>query len=535
MALHPDTKRDALRRVPFLSRFDDKGLDAVGGVLRPRRWSAEEVVYRQGDSGDALLVVVEGRLAVHVRADSGGDVEVASVLPGEIVGEMACVDPGPRAATVVASEETRALELDRNLLQSLIKYAPEMASAWLSSILELLAKRVQETHARVEAELARRGLTMAPNEPGPPAARPPMFDEAGRIDLRSVPCLKPFTREELATFVKAAPARRLPAGTELCRENVRSVGCFIVAAGTCDVVRTVGGQERIIAMLPHGSLVEPLALVDSTPHTVTVRLRTDGVVMPLARRDFQKLVAAVEPFAVKLLEQLAISAVRQLRTTTRQLARVTRHDPPAAPRSAQPPTSAPWRPEDLPTTVVDRVHVVTPPPRRPSFDAPTIPPIRPEDLPPHIRVHVREANARAVGGVLTGPHAPWGSAAGPSGRVQASTGPQTPPSGERLRASTGPQAPPGERIRATNAPQPPPERLRTPTAPQPPPRARPAVDAVTPPPVAVGSNARNEDEQLSDVFAYLSKSAKSWGVSIDDVKVAPNATGNAPRTSPHER
>ncbi len=82
--LHPDTMREAVRRVPFLARLSPASIEALVSLLGARRLGEDEVLYKEGDPGDALMMVVSGRLSVRVRSTaSTQDAEVAAVsTPG---------------------------------------------------------------------------------------------------------------------------------------------------------------------------------------------------------------------------------------------------------------------------------------------------------------------------------------------------------------------------------------------------------------------------------------------------------------------
>ncbi len=355
--LHPDTMREALKRVPFLSSFDAATLDAVGSMLGARRLDEGQALYRQGEQGDSMMIVVSGRLAVRVRSSSsprataavlppGGErsslprmdgaqqssqetdeIEVAAVYPGEVVGEMACVDPGPRSASVVATKASQVLELSRTTLRTFLDHAPKVAVAVVGAVIGLLARRVRDTNGRIEAEMGRRGITTGCRVT---AALPPLTgvgQEDGRVDLRQVACLKGFSNAELEALVKVAPPKSYGDGTVLCREGEPGDSCFIVAKGVVIIVRVVAGMERVMAVLEAGSLVGQMALVDRSPRSATVCVRGEAVVLTLHQRAFGQLLSNVHPFAVKFQEQIAVAGTRQLRLANQRFAGLVERSP----------------------------------------------------------------------------------------------------------------------------------------------------------------------------------------------------------------
>ena len=122
-------KREVIRRVRAFSGLGDDECDAVLGVLRAQRGNPGDTLFREGDPGDALMIVLEGQLVARVRTQTGTEEEVARLGPGEVVGEMAFVDAEPRSATVSTPGGATVLTFTRGALASLKKSAPRVASA----------------------------------------------------------------------------------------------------------------------------------------------------------------------------------------------------------------------------------------------------------------------------------------------------------------------------------------------------------------------------------------------------------------------
>ncbi len=152
-------------------------------ALRPRTLADAEVLFRQGDPGDTMVIVATGVLGVQVRRLDGGEAPVAVVSEGEVVGEMACVDPYARTATVVAKGRTVVYELRRDALEALRTVAPAVASAVVGAVIRDVTKRLRDVNGTIEAELG--GGSAVPSVHGgvrgaPPTAPPSSGPEAQR-------------------------------------------------------------------------------------------------------------------------------------------------------------------------------------------------------------------------------------------------------------------------------------------------------------------------------------------------------------------
>ncbi|MDP9362936.1 MAG: cyclic nucleotide-binding domain-containing protein, partial [Chloroflexota bacterium] len=91
-----------LAEVPLFSSLPPSVLDELARASRVRRYPAGQVLWTEGDPGDALLVLEAGQLRISRFAPSGEEVVLAVVEPPAAVGELALLDGAPRSATVTA-------------------------------------------------------------------------------------------------------------------------------------------------------------------------------------------------------------------------------------------------------------------------------------------------------------------------------------------------------------------------------------------------------------------------------------------------
>ena len=107
--------------------FPDMDPEGLAEIERAVEWvtlDAGEVLFRQGDTGDAAYLVVSGRLRVAVADRDGSERVAADVGRGELVGEMALVDDSPRNATVYAARDTDLARVPGEVLLDLIHRYP---------------------------------------------------------------------------------------------------------------------------------------------------------------------------------------------------------------------------------------------------------------------------------------------------------------------------------------------------------------------------------------------------------------------------
>lgn len=113
-----------LGQVSLFAGLDVLKLHQIGNSMKRRKVAADEIVIRQGDTGNEMFVVESGRLEASVVTEDGKDIGVVKVYgAGEYFGELAIMGNGDvqRSATVTATDEGTLLLLERDVVSSLLQ------------------------------------------------------------------------------------------------------------------------------------------------------------------------------------------------------------------------------------------------------------------------------------------------------------------------------------------------------------------------------------------------------------------------------
>lgn len=122
-------------------------LHTLAALTRCLSFAPQERVICQGDPGDTLYLVVQGRLQVVQQQATGQSHGVVELGPGEIFGEMSVCTGEPRAASVYCLEESILLEVERDDLVPLMKQDPEVLER-LSTLISAREQRLKEVSER---------------------------------------------------------------------------------------------------------------------------------------------------------------------------------------------------------------------------------------------------------------------------------------------------------------------------------------------------------------------------------------------------
>ncbi len=179
-----------MREVPLLARLADDDLQALGSRGKLRKYSPGSVIFHEGEPGDALHVVYDGRVRISTLSGGGSEATLALVGKGDFFGEFALLDGGPRSASATAVASTTTFVVTRDDFVAWITERPRAALALLET-LSLRLRRTDEAFAdlsflELPQRLAKKLVSLASDGHG----RKP-----GRIDI---------TQSELASMLSVS-------------------------------------------------------------------------------------------------------------------------------------------------------------------------------------------------------------------------------------------------------------------------------------------------------------------------------------------
>lgn len=131
-----------LKGSEFFRNFPGSDLAGIAALAQVLHVGRDEVIFEQGDDGDAFYIVVQGAVLI-----SRGSTKLATLGPREGFGEMAILDRESRSATATASEDTTLLTLDRDSFDRVIEQNPIVARG----VYRVLTERLRNTLAQVAA------------------------------------------------------------------------------------------------------------------------------------------------------------------------------------------------------------------------------------------------------------------------------------------------------------------------------------------------------------------------------------------------
>jgi CRP-like cAMP-binding protein len=138
---------DLLRRVPLFSTLTQAQAESVAAAVIKRRYKRGECIVEQDKQSNFLAIVLTGRARVVTADARGREVILATMKPGDYVGEMSLIDNQPHSATVRAEVQTDVLILGR---PEFARCLPENTSL-AYAVMKGLVQRLRQADRKIES------------------------------------------------------------------------------------------------------------------------------------------------------------------------------------------------------------------------------------------------------------------------------------------------------------------------------------------------------------------------------------------------
>lgn len=183
-----------LEQAPLFSVLHPADLRTLAGKFHPVRYGRGEVIFREGEPAERLLLIDQGRVKLSTASGTGQELLIGVLGRGQIFGELEVIDRGSRAMDARAMEASRIYAMDSDVFWTMLENRPPLARR----LLELMARRLRRADQTSQdlvffdapTRLARRLLQLA-EEHGDALGQ---GGEAVRISVR-------VTQEEMAQMI----------------------------------------------------------------------------------------------------------------------------------------------------------------------------------------------------------------------------------------------------------------------------------------------------------------------------------------------
>ena len=120
--------------IQMFERLDDDDRAALSAVIDESTVKEGQTLFHAGDPGDALFIMRSGEIELFIKDTAGQKIVLKTAEAGDMFGELAMLDSGPRSATALALRDSEVLVLDRSDLVLLFQRQPESALHMLAAL-----------------------------------------------------------------------------------------------------------------------------------------------------------------------------------------------------------------------------------------------------------------------------------------------------------------------------------------------------------------------------------------------------------------
>ena len=145
---------ELLNRVAIFQDLDADELALVADVCREEKFVSGEYIFREGESGTRLYLIVDGEVRISRDVPGSGEEALAILKAGSIFGEMAVFDRTERSTDAISNGGTRVLTISRSDFEMLLDLNRELAYKILWAVVRLLSSRLRSTNDSLRSLLA---------------------------------------------------------------------------------------------------------------------------------------------------------------------------------------------------------------------------------------------------------------------------------------------------------------------------------------------------------------------------------------------
>ncbi|MBS4032798.1 MAG: Crp/Fnr family transcriptional regulator [Clostridiales bacterium] len=132
---------ELLKKVPFFSGLSEADLTMVAGVMCEKTYSKGALIFLEGEPGEALFVIKQGRVKISKSTADGREQILHILKDGDIFAEVVLFDQGPYPATAEAVEDTTSWLLRNEEMEKLLQSHPLLAI----KLLRVMSKRLRQS------------------------------------------------------------------------------------------------------------------------------------------------------------------------------------------------------------------------------------------------------------------------------------------------------------------------------------------------------------------------------------------------------
>lgn len=140
---------DMIEESQLFADLEWKDIEALAGYVQCYEVSADTVIFKEGESGTYMFLLVKGEVEILKTGHDGSLHRIVQIGHGKTVGEMSIIDGEKRSATCIASQTSVLLLLTKDNYARIIKERPVLAVHILAKLAKLMSQRLRSVSGQL--------------------------------------------------------------------------------------------------------------------------------------------------------------------------------------------------------------------------------------------------------------------------------------------------------------------------------------------------------------------------------------------------
>ena len=145
-----------LRKIPLFSTLDDNEMNYLKNVAVKRSFPKNTILFSRGDESDALYLLYKGSAKAIINDETGKEIVLSTIGPGEYFGEISFLDGEARSATVMTREPVQVLIVYKNDFKKILFSNPDIVFRLLKELLKKLRRSTEQIESLAFMDVYKR-------------------------------------------------------------------------------------------------------------------------------------------------------------------------------------------------------------------------------------------------------------------------------------------------------------------------------------------------------------------------------------------
>jgi CRP/FNR family cyclic AMP-dependent transcriptional regulator len=144
-------EKDVLSQVYLFRELTPGEMERVLTISKEKKVKKNEIIFREGDIGDAFYLIVTGSVRISTMVPGVGEEALTILKEGEYFGEMALIDDAPRSASAIANDDTMLFCIGKDDFRKLLERQTDIAYKLLWIFTKTLSARLRKTDEQLKS------------------------------------------------------------------------------------------------------------------------------------------------------------------------------------------------------------------------------------------------------------------------------------------------------------------------------------------------------------------------------------------------